>query len=49
MWGRMMIMKPDRKYKTSKFYLTHIYYIQEFLQNLFAVAMLEEEDFRDQL
>lgn len=40
-----MLLKPDRKYKYSKFYLTHIYYVQEFLRNLFAIAFLEETDF----
>lgn len=46
-WGRMMLLKPDRKYKYSKFYLTHIYYVHEFLKNMFAISMLEESDFSD--
>ena len=42
-----MLMKPDRKYKHSKFYLTHIYYVHDFMKKLLAVAMLEEDDFRE--
>ena len=40
-------MKPDRKYKTSKFYLTHIYAVHEMLQKLVAFALLEENDFKE--
>ena len=46
-WGRMMLLKPDRKYKETKFWMTHMYFIHDFLKNLFAISMLDDSDFPD--
>jgi hypothetical protein len=47
MWGRSLLLKPDRKYKQRKFLISHKYFVHDVLKNLFAVSMLEEDDFED--
>ena len=42
-----MLLKPDRKYKDTKFWMTHIYYVHDFLRSFFAVSFLNDEDFPD--
>ena len=46
-WGRMMLLKPDRKYKQRKFLISHKYFVHDTMKNLFAVALLEDQDFSD--
>lgn len=47
LWGRCLLLKPDRKYKQRKFLVSHKYFVHDMLKNLFAVAMLEDADFPD--
>ena len=47
MWGRMLLLKPDRKYKQSKFLISHKYFVHDTLKNLFAISLLEDGDFAD--
>lgn len=47
MWGRCMLMKPDRKYKQRKFLISHKYFVHDILKNLFAVSLLDDSDFPD--
>ena len=47
MWGRMLLLKPDRKYKQSKFLVSHKYFVHDTLKNLFAISLLEDADFAD--
>jgi hypothetical protein len=47
MWGRMLLLKPDRKYKQSKFLTSHKYFVHDTLKNLFAISLLEDGDFAD--
>jgi hypothetical protein len=47
MWGRMMLLKPDRKYKQSKFLISHKYFLHDTLKNLFAISLYEDSDFID--
>lgn len=47
LWGRAMLLKPDRKYKQKKFLISHKYFVHDMLRNLFAVSLLEDEDFSD--
>ena len=47
MWGRTMLLKPDRKYKQKKFLISHKYFVHDVLKNLFAVSLLEDSDFSD--
>ncbi len=46
-WGRMMLLKPDRKYKQRKFLISHKYFVHDVMKSLFAVALLEDQDFSD--
>jgi hypothetical protein len=43
----MMLLKPDRKYKQRKFLISHKYFVHDTMKNLFAVALLEDQDFSD--
>ena len=43
----MLLTKPDRKYKETKFWLTHMYFVHDFLKSFFAVSMLDDADFQD--
>ena len=43
----MMLLKPDRKYKQRKFMISHKYFVHDAMKNLFAVALLEDQDFSD--
>ncbi len=43
----MFLLKPDRKYKESKFWMTHMYFVHDFLKNIFAVSLLDDSDFPD--
>ena len=43
----MMLLKPDRKYKQSKFLISHKYFVHDTLKNLFAIALYEDSDFVD--
>ena len=43
----MMLLKPDRKYKETKFWVTHMYFVHEFLKSVFAVSFLDDSDFPD--
>ena len=43
----MILLKPDRKYKDTKFWMTHMYYVHEFMKNVFAISLLEDADFSD--
>ena len=47
MWGRMMLLKPDLKYKQRKFLISHKYFVHDTLKTLFAVSMLDDTDFTD--
>jgi len=47
LWGRCLLLKPDRKYKQRKFLISHKYFVHDVFKNLFAVSMLEDEDFED--
>eukprot|EP00347_Sterkiella_histriomuscorum_P012473 403368442 len=46
-WGRMMLLKPDRKYKETKFWLTHMYFVHDFLKSVLAISFFEDSDFPD--
>jgi len=43
----MMLLKPNRRYKNTKFWETQAYFIHDFLKTLFAVSFLEDTDFSD--
>lgn len=47
LWGRMMLLKPDRKYKHRKFLISHKYFVHDVLKSLFAVSILDDQDFPD--
>lgn len=47
LWGRCLLLKPDRKYKQRKFLISHKYFVHDMLKNLFAVSLLEDSDFPD--
>ena len=46
-WGRMMLMKPNRKYKQRKFLISHKYFVHDTMKNLFAIALMDDSDFSD--
>jgi hypothetical protein len=47
LWGRALLLKPDRNYKHRKFLISHKYFVHETLKNLFAVSLLDDSDFPD--
>ncbi|CDW75265.1 beach domain-containing protein [Stylonychia lemnae] len=46
-WGRMFLLKPDRRYKQTNFWMTHMYFIHDFMKSMLAVGFLEDSDFSD--
>ena len=46
-WGRMMLIKPDRKYHRSLVYKYYDNFINDYIKKMFAVSLLHDEDFSD--
>ena len=42
-WGRMMLLKPNRKALDYETWLFYDYFVYFFLKKLFAVSMLNED------
>lgn len=43
-WGRKMLLKPNRKYRTRRFWQTHLYVLHDFLGKMTAVNMLDMQE-----
>jgi len=48
-WGRMMLIKPNRKALQYTNWLYYDYYIFDYLSKMFAASLLKDEDFPDLL
>lgn len=46
-WGRMMLIKPNRKALRYDNWLYYDYFIFDYLNKMFAASMLKDEDFPD--
>ncbi len=46
-WGRMMLMKPNRKQLEYEAWQYWDYYVYDYLSKTFAVSLLNDEDFHD--
>ena len=46
-WNRMMLTKPDRNYYKNKGWMYYDYFVFDFLNKVFAVSLLDDEDFPD--
>jgi len=47
MWGRMMLVKPNRKYSQNKFWQTQAYFFHDFLKTVFSLSFMDDSDFKD--
>jgi intein-encoded DNA endonuclease-like protein len=46
-WGRKLLIKPNRKYYKGSHTLYYKYVAQEYLNKLFAVSLLEDQEMND--
>jgi hypothetical protein len=46
-WGRMMLIKANRKALQYNNWLYYDYYIFDYLNKMFAASLLKDEDFPD--
>lgn len=46
-WGRMMLLKPNRKALDYEAWIFYDYFVHDFLNKAFAVSLLNDEDFPD--
>jgi hypothetical protein len=46
-WGRMMLLKPNRKALNFDTWVYYDYYVFDFLNKIFAVSLLNDDEFND--
>lgn len=46
-WGRMMLLKPNRKALNFENWVYYDYYVYDFLNKIFAVSLLNDDEFND--
>lgn len=46
-WGRMMLLQPNRNYFKNKSNVYYTYHKYDYLDKLFAMSMLDDEDQED--
>lgn len=46
-WGRMLLLKPNRKALDYFTWLYYDYFVEDYLNKLFAVSLLNDDNFYD--
>lgn len=46
-WGRKLLIKPNRKYDKGKHFMAYRYLSTEYMNKVFAISLLEDQDHPD--
>eukprot|EP00353_Schmidingerella_taraikaensis_P005395 CAMPEP_0185570738 /NCGR_PEP_ID=MMETSP0434-20130131/2942_1 /TAXON_ID=626734 ORGANISM="Favella taraikaensis, Strain Fe Narragansett Bay" /NCGR_SAMPLE_ID=MMETSP0434 /ASSEMBLY_ACC=CAM_ASM_000379 /LENGTH=120 /DNA_ID=CAMNT_0028185939 /DNA_START=1370 /DNA_END=1732 /DNA_ORIENTATION=- len=46
-WGRMMLLKPNRKYYKDKSKVFFDYHVHDYMDQMLALSLLKDEDYED--